>query len=399
MTSSKTAPNFIQSIRQLGLDPLNASAACVSQLYRLPQDVLDEIKGALIADAFAWHYANNAYYRQACENKGVHPRDVQGFADLIKIPMVPIAKFKSASSHELLSKPLNEIEHEMRSTGTSGLPSISRRCSDTLDAAITGIYAMYREFLGISKGAGLYICPSTEEIPEMGMIKALNMLAGLLDTHRFMVKEERFVPEDAIAQLKTWEKAFTRHIIGPPFLIYRLLQFLKQTGQRLQLDRDSMVITLGGWKRFTGQMISRREFNTMCEEYLGIAASGVRDIYALVESNALAIDDEHQIKHVSPYVHFTVRDMNDLSKEVPDGEKGILGILDPLALATPGMILTEDIVALVPEMSPSGRSGQRMEYIMRAPSSMEFGCCAVNLEKKMDETTADIDANVCPVVA
>lgn len=33
------------------------------------------------------------------------------------------------------------------------------------------------------------------EIPEMGMIKALNMLAGLLDTHRFMVKQERFVPE------------------------------------------------------------------------------------------------------------------------------------------------------------------------------------------------------------
>lgn len=228
----------------------------------------------------------------------------------------------------------------------------------------------------------------------MGMIKALNMLAGLLDTHRFMVSQERFVPEQAVAQLQQWDRKFTRHIIGPPFLIHRLLQFLKQTGQTLQLDRDSKVITLGGWKRFTGQMISRREFNTLCEQTLGIAPSNVRDIYALVESNVMAIDDEHQVKHVSPYVHFSVRDINDLSREVPDGETGVLAILDPLAQATPGMILTEDIIRLVPGQSPSGRSGQRMEYIMRAPSSIEFGCCAVNLERQMDK-----EEETCPLTA
>lgn len=389
------AQNIFSPIRQLGLDPLTSVVASVSELYRMPQAQLDEIKAGLIVENFKFHYENNRFYREACDSKGVHPDQIQGFDDLIRIPLVPIAKFKSASSHELLSKPLATIEHEMRSTGTSGLPSISRRCSDTVDTAVIAIYAMYREFLGISKGAGLYVCPSTEEIPEMGMIKALNMLAGLLDTHRFMVKQERFVPEEALAQLKGWENQFTRHIIGPPFLIYRLLQFIKQTGQRVQLDRGSRVITLGGWKRFTGQMISRREFNLMCEEYLGLEPNGVRDIYALVESNVMAIDDEHQVKHVSPYVHFTVRDMNDLSREVPVGEKGVLGILDPLALATPGMILTEDIVSLVPGPSPSGRSGQRMEYIMRAPSSLEFGCCAVNLERKMDEQPEE--AAVCPV--
>ena len=31
------------------------------------------------------------------------------------------------------------------------------------------------------------------------------------------------------------------------------------------------------------------------------------------------------------------------------------------------------------------RSGQRIKYIMRAPVSTEFGCCAVNLEKKMEQ--------------
>jgi long-chain-fatty-acid---luciferin-component ligase len=374
--------NFVGTLKGLGIDPLAAAAASVTELYRMSDEELNQVKTELIADAFRFHYENNPYYRKACEEKGVTPGAITRYEDLIRIPLIPIAKFKSVSNHELLSRPLNTIEHEMRSTGTSGIPSVSRRCGDTLDTAITGIYAMYREFLGISKGAGLYICPSTEEIPEMGMIKALNMLAGLLDTHRFMVKEERFVPEDAIAQLTQWENEFTRHIIGPPFLIYRLVQFLKQTGQKIKLDKGSRVITLGGWKRFTGQMISRREFNLLCEEYLGLEPNGVRDIYALVESNVLAIDDEYQVKHVSPFVHFSVRDPNDLSREVPMGQKGVLGILDPVAIATPGMILTD-------------RAGQRIEYIMRAPTSLEFGCCAVNLEKKMDGQAEDA---ACPLV-
>src|ERR1035437_9322844 len=210
MQSSKSthssSGNFVSSIRQLGLDPLASAVASVSDLYRMPQEDLNQIKGELIAEAFRHHYQNNTYYREACKSKGVHPDQITCFDDLIRIPLVPIAKFKAANSHELLSKPLHAIEHEMRSTGTSGLPSISRRCSDTIDVAVVAVYAMYREFLGISQGAGLYVCPSTEEIPEMGMIKALNMFAGLLDTHRFMVKEERFVPEEALAQLKTWEK-------------------------------------------------------------------------------------------------------------------------------------------------------------------------------------------------
>ena len=389
-----TRHDVVASLRQLGLDPLTSIVASASRLYRMPQEDLDQLKTALIADSFRHHYEKNAFYRRACIEKNVHPDQITHLADLLTIPLVPIAKFKSASSHELLSKPLSAIEHEMRSTGTSGVPSISRRCSDTVDAAVIAAYAMFREFLGISKGAGLYVCPSTEEIPEMGMIKALNMLSGLLDTHRYMVKQERFDPAQALAQLRAWENQFTRYIIGPPFLIYRLLAFIKQSGQRIKLDRGSKVITLGGWKRFSGQKISRDEFDLMCGDCLGVETGAVRDIYALVESNVMAIEDQHRVKHVSPYVHFTVRDTNDLSREVPAGTPGVLGILDPLSLATPGMILTEDIVTLLPGASPSGRSGQRMEYIARAPSAREFGCCAVNLERKMDEQPAGA---VCPV--
>lgn len=389
--------NFIDQAVKLGLDPLKIAVSSTSELYDLPETALEQFKLRIIKDAFRFHCEENEYYRDACKTKGVNPSTIEAFEDLSKIPLIPIHLYKSNESHKLLSVGLNKIELEMRSTGTSGIPSVSRRCSDTIDGAVLSVYAMYREFFKISKGAGLYLCPSTEEIPEMGMIKALNMFAGLLDTHRFMVKKEQFIPEQAVEQLEAWENNFTRHIIGPPFLINRFIRYLKATNKKIKLDKGAYIITLGGWKRFSGEMLSREEFNQECVEWLGVSKEQIRDIYALVESNVVAIDDEFGEKHVTPFVHFSVRDPKQLDRELGPGETGQLAILDPMARSTPGFILTEDLVQIMPGDSKSGRAGQRVKYVMRLPESTEFGCCAVNLDKQLDDTESKSDS-ACPVV-
>ncbi|WP_133408197.1 LuxE family acyl-protein synthetase [Parashewanella tropica] len=385
-------------LKNSGLDPVKVALSSTKQLYAMSDNNLLEFKSSLVIDSFKFHFENNAFYRSACEEKNISPEVIKSSLDLIKIPLIPIQLFKANDNHKLLSKNLKDVELEMRSTGTSGIPSVSRRCSETVDNATLGIYAMYREFFSVSKGAGLYLCPSNEEIPEMGMIKALNMMAGLLDTHRFMVKSDSFAPEDALEQLSIWENNFDRHIIGPPFLINRFIRFLKATNQKLKLDKNTLVITLGGWKRFSGEMLSRKEFNNECIEYFGIEQHQIRDIYALVESNVVAIDDEHGIKHVSPYIHFSVRDPKNLDKEVATNEVGQLAILDPLSRSTPGFILTEDLVRLLPKADNDLRSGQRVEYVMRLPESTEFGCCAVNLDKQLDDIEEQ-RTHSCPVIA
>ncbi|MCL1095566.1 hypothetical protein [Shewanella kaireitica] len=387
-----------KTLEQAGLDPVKVALSSVGQLYAMSEDNLLSFKHSLVVESFKFHYQHNEFFRHACDSRGVLPSQILTADDLIKIPLIPIHLFKANDNHKLLSKGLNTIELEMRSTGTSGIPSVSRRCSDTVDNAILGIYAMYREFLKLSKGAGLYLCPSTEEIPEMGMIKALNLLAGLLDTHKFMVKNETFAPEDALEQLKGWGGTFDRHIIGPPFLINRFIRYLKATNTRLKLDKNTFVITLGGWKRFSGDMLSRAEFNQECIEYLGVREEQIRDVYALVESNVIAIDDENGVKHVSPFVHFSVRDPKNLEREVELGEIGQLAILDPLSRSTPGFILTEDLIRLLPKKDGAGGSGQRMQYVMRLPESKEFGCCAVNLDKRLDDLELE-QQTACPIVS
>jgi len=370
----------------------------LEEVYNLPAEKQNEIKTQLIIENFKYHYENNEFYRNSCNEKKINLNSIKTFNDLIKIPLIPVKRFKDVNSHLLLTKKLHEIEYEMRSTGTSGIPSVSRRDSKTVDNALLSLYAMYREFFKLSSGASLFLMPSTEDIPEMGMIKVLGMISGLTDASWYAVKGNKFKAQEAYDLLEKWSHKHTRHIVGPPFLVYKFIQFLQKNNLKIKLDKGSYIINLGGWKRFTGEQISRKEYNDLCEEYLGIPTSNVRDTYGLVECNSLAMECTNNQKHISPWVHYSVRDINDLSQEVKPGERGVLAILDPISTSYPTFILTEDLVYLNDtDVCNCGRNGQVVNYISRVRGA-EIGCCAINLEKQMDTAEASESAKNCVIV-
>jgi len=375
---------LFEEIRKAGLNPLGSVYTSLDKVFRLPTEEQRELKASLIAENFRFHYENNAYYRSLCEQQGVTPSDIRHYDDLVKIPLIPVSQFKRTDTQKLLTLGLDKIEVEMRSTGTSGIPSVTRRDSETVTQGFLAVWAMYREFFQFSGGAILFLMPSPEEVPEMGMIKVSNMLGGLVDTSRFIVKKASFDPQEAVALLTQWENDHIRHIVGPPFLVHKLVKHLKKHDIRLKLDRETRIITMGGWKRFTGEAIPREEFNRECAEYLGVQPEQIRDIYGLIEGNLMAIECSHQWKHVPPWVHFSARELDDYRKEVPDGRRGVLAIIDPTCLAYPSYILTEDMVHLEETSScPCGRNGQKVNIIGRITGA-EIGCCAINLDKAMN---------------
>ena len=374
----------MENLEELGINPVTAVIGSTQQLFQWDEEKVNELKGYLIAQNFKHHYENNSFYRMLCEDSGVKPADIQGLNDIQKIPLIPVTSFKRPDSHLLLSTSLENIEFEMRSTGTSGIPSISRRDAETLNNCVFSIYAMYREMFAFSRGAGLFLFPSPEEMPEMGMVKVLNMLSGLFDATRCLVKRASFKPKEAIETLEKCQNIHTRHIVGPPFLIYKLVNYLKTNNIHLKLDQKTMIINLGGWKRFSGMEIPREQYNKECAEFLGIPEENIRDMYGLVESNILAIECEKQSKHVPPWVHFSLRNPKNLAEEVPQGKRGVLAIFDPTSLSYPGFIQTEDLVYLKKENTcECGRNGQKVVYLSRVAGA-EIGCCAINLEKHMD---------------
>jgi len=377
--------NLSTQLKELGLSPLNTLVGSAHNLYKMPFDTVNEYKGSVIADNFNYHYENNEFYRDLCKKKNISPQDIKSFNDLAKIPLIPVQTFKQCDSHLLMTSKLNEVEFEMRSTGTSGIPSVSRRDRLTMDSAFDSVVTTYREFFKFSRGMGLFLFPPTEEMPEMGMVKALNVFAGLLDGSVNLVKKITFNPEKAVEVLQSWDGKHTRHIVGPPFLVYRLIKYCMDRNIKLNLEKNSFIITLGGWKRFTGEEIPRGEFNELCHEYLGVQSYNVRDMYGLVEANMLAVECHKQEKHIPPWVHVSMRNPHNVLEEVEYGERGVIAIYDPTSISYPGFILTEDVGYLREDTScECGRNGQTLVYISRMPG-VEVGCCAINLEKFIEE--------------
>jgi len=387
-----TYSNVLKLGSELGIDPVGSIIASAKSVFRLEADVQNEIKLQLIKDNFTFHYENNALYKKVCMEKQVSPEDIQSTCDLVKIPTIAIAKFKDVNAHLLLTKPITELQHELRSTGTSGIPSISRRDEQTLTRSVHSIYAMFREMFGFFGGGAIFLAPSAEDMPEMGLVKLVNMFSGLLDSSRFFVHDSSFDPQSVLDQLEKWKHVHTRHIIGPPFLVERLVQYAAGQQTPIKLDRQSKIITLGGWKSFTGREIDRLEFNRETAAVFGIQEDQVRDMFGLVETNFMAIDCEEHAKHVPPWVHFSVRDMDHPEREAAPGEPGRLAVYDPSSLAYPGFIMTEDLV-YVSECG-CGRHGQTVHYMYRIKGA-EIGCCAINLEKYMSDKEARVTQ--CPI--
>lgn len=350
---------------------------------RLPDADRREATFRLVARLFAYHYELNDFYRSLCEEADVDPRTITTPSELAAIPLVPVRLFKQSNGHLLLSRPLDKVELEIRSTGTSGVPSVARRDAKTTTAVALALVAQYREFFRVSGGAGLFLCPSPAENPEMGLAKVFNLFCGLLDRSHYALRGYRFQPDEAVQFLVDEQGNSLRHIFGPPFLVNRLLEYLLERGSGLKLDEDSLVVMLGGWKRYTGGTIDERRLRTKVSEVLGISPANIRDMYGLIESDMLAIECEHHRKHVPPWCHVSVRDIADPSKEVRNGVRGVIAVLSGLNTSYPGFILTEDVGVRTEGKCECGRRGQMVAFSRRLKGA-EVGCCAVNIERLID---------------
>lgn len=314
----------------------------------------------VIQEAFAFHYQRNEGYRAQCDLVRVCPRDIIGDIDLHRIPLLPAALFKQAAAQAVLTTNLADIEIEVRSAGSGGVTSVSPRDATTVTRASVGVFGSFRDFFNLSNGVGLFLCASKPGVAGVHMPKAFNLFACTLDDFSFAPHNRPFDIRDALTQLRSWEGARNRHLIGTPLAISRLMKVLELESIRMDLGPQALIIMFGSRHQYTRYLGTRDEFNDEARRLLGVERCRIRDVYGMAESTMVAIECEHQRKHVPPWCYASIRDLANPAIEIEPGRTGAIAILDALNTAYPGFLLSDDVGEVDESDCPCGRKGQTL---------------------------------------
>jgi len=179
---------------------------------------------------------------------------------------------------------------------------------------------------------------------------------------------------------------------GTPFFIEFLLSEIERRGLKFDFD-NGIVITAGGWKTFAGMQITSDKFRERVQKILGISKDNCRDIYGMVECNALNVSCRGHYKHIPHSILYPMV-LNEESESVGYDEWGRFAFIDPLANSYPGFIMTGDRVKLLERCPICDRAGPVLEGdISRVGGVQDRGCGAVLASMFSEEMAKNVKKN------
>lgn len=299
------------------------------------------------------HRTNCVFYEKLLKERGFSMEQVKSVKDCEKIPTIPAQFFKY---HEVLSIRKEKIEIHATSSGTQGQKSQIFLDNETIKLGTSmAIKAMkYNGFISVIPTNYLILGYEPKEGNDMGNVKvALGMTRFAPSKEKVFalrsLGEEYQIDYFGIigALLRYNKQRLPVRILGFPSYLYMLLKMMKESGMKpLMLNKKSLVLTGGGWKKFDDMMIDKEELYGMVEEYLGIPAENCRDFYSAVEHSVAYPECRKHHMHVPIWSRVVIRDVKTLEPLGYD-KPGFLSFISPLVSSVPvSSILMGDMAVL-----------------------------------------------------
>jgi phenylacetate-coenzyme A ligase PaaK-like adenylate-forming protein len=299
------------------------------------------------------HRIHCRFYAELLKQSEFSVDDIKSIEDCAKIPVIPAQFFKY---HEVLSVNKEDIEVHATSSGTQGQKSQIFLDSDSLrlgtKMAIKAI--KYHGFISLIPTNYLILGYEPKEGNEMGNVKvALGMT-------RFAPAKEKVFALRALgdkyeidyfgivnALMRFERQKLPVRILGFPSYLYMLVKMMRESGMSpLKLNKRSVVLTGGGWKKFDDMMIDKNELYEMVKEFLGIPSKNCRDFYSAVEHSVAYPECENHHMHVPIWSRVIIRDVKTL-EPLGFNQPGFLSFISPLVSSVPiSSILMGDMAVL-----------------------------------------------------
>jgi len=323
-----------------GMDPLDAALG-EDAIYGMRPPAVEEFRLRFIRRAVDHHRRTNDHFNRYCERARFSVDQLQQEADLARVPLLPSSLFKRHVGL-VQSREVQEPVVHTTSSGTQGSISVIPRDDVTLMRFFSTVSIGTREILGIETFERFMfnLSPPAREAPNLWIAYVMTGV-GVIYSTRAYVHQEKLQVEQLLADLSRVRPGDGINVVGPPPLLLDLAKYLEQRGP-LSLPADTLVITIGGWKRREGERILREEFDRKVSAALGIPdPSRVRDSYNMVELNTVLFECAFKAKHCPPWLKVIARDSRTLAAQ-PSGQSGVLSFLDATTTSYPGFVLSDD---------------------------------------------------------
>jgi long-chain-fatty-acid---luciferin-component ligase len=347
-------------------------------IFDLAPAEIAALRLGLLAQAVRWHLHPAAPYAGYARRQGFDPDLLATPAGLDRLPLLPSMLLKRRG----VSVVHPEVDDVLwtTSSGTKGSISQIPRCDATLRRFFAGIGNLTNEMLGL-ENPSLFVLnfgPDAEEARNLWISYVMAGVTVLLPRSENYVRGGVLRIEQALCDLRQ-HRAERVAVIGPPPLLLELANAIAARKLDIALTSDSFVVTIGGWKRRSGEQLPREQFGEALHRAFGVAPIQVRDTFNMVELNTVLIECAEHKLHVPPWLYARARDCQTLDV-VPSGQSGVLSYLDPTAVSYPGFVLSDDLGTVQEELACACGRRSDVLRIERRLNTMESRGCALKMD-------------------
>lgn len=316
----------------------------------------------------------------------------QGFTDPTGLkpedyPPLLVTIFKQFSLTSVTKK---QVKLELTSSGTGGRKSAIildnrsyKRILKIVDSVFTSLGMAYPDKVN-------YIC-FTYDPKVAGNVgtafsdKTLTRITGKRAVYYCIKWSES--AKDFVFDLESTVKKFIQfskrpepiRILGFPAYLWQVCNELEQKNIKLDFDKNSFIITGGGWKMHKDQEVTKEYFKQRVESVLGIPSKNIRDIFGMVEHGIPYADCEYGKLHVPVFARVQTVDPETLFP-LKEGQEGLLKLMTPYLSSYPSVSLLTTDKAIVESKCECNRPGKTFRITGRAGLQKHKGCAITALD-------------------